>query len=220
MTGEPIVIGCGLVDAERIRGAGGVDVSWTELGVPAPGDARTLRSVFDRADTTFRRLESLSRALVLAATAARIDELLTAEERERAALVGESHVGCLGIDRRYTASLAGEFVEAAIFPYTLPSTSLGEVALRFGLRGPTLAISVEPGGLGESLREARRLFAAGEVRHAVVASVDVLDEAAPGFPASLRAVVAVLAANDLVAEPIAPWPGDGGDPFGRLAAAT
>lgn len=218
MSGVPIILGVGVVDATRIGGI--VDVSWSELGLSAPGDGRTLRRVFHNIDSTYRRLDRISRSLVLATAAAGVDGLLTAAERNATALLAESCVGCLEIDRRYTSSLAGEVIEAAIFPYTLPSTSLGEVALRHQLRGPTISISVGPDNAGASLREAERMMAAGEVRHAVAASVDVLDVAAPGLPAGIRAVVAVLAAASVDGVAVAEWPRDARDPFGELAAGV
>lgn len=216
MSCDPIVLGVGVVDADRIAGTGRVARTFCELGVDAPGDGRTLRAVFGRADATYRRLDRVSRSLVLAAEAADVSGLLSPEERNDAALLAESHVGCVEIDRRYTDSLAGEVVAAAIFPYTLPSTSLGEVALRHGLRGPTVSMSIEPPDAGACLWEARRMLAAGEVRHVVASTVDVLDVAAPGLPAALRAVVAVLAAADCGRAGVAPWPAGVRDPFGAL----
>ena len=176
--------------------------------------------MFGRPDPTYRRLERLSRSLVLAAEASGLAQLLSPEEREVAAIVAESSIGCVEIDRRYTRSLADEVVDAAIFPYTLPNTSLGEVALRHGLRGPTISMSVEDGDLGASLRETRRMLEAGEIRHALACSVDVLDEAAPGLPAGLRAVTAVIGTSTAGHEPLVAWPEDERDPFGVLAAAV
>lgn len=216
MSEAPTVLAVGVVDAERIRGSGGLDRRWHELGVAAPGDGRTPRRLFDRTDSTYRRLDRISRSLVLAAMAAGIEDVLGESARNAAAVLAETHVGCLEIDRRYTRSLADDVVEATIFPYTLPTTSLGEMALRFGLRGLTVSLSVDDSRRGAALREAQRMFAAGEIEHAVVASVDVLDESAPGLPAGLRAVVAVLARAG--GRAVAPWPltGASRDPFGAF----
>ncbi|MCR9246567.1 MAG: hypothetical protein NXI31_16155 [bacterium] len=218
----PRVLAAGVLDGRNLRGTGGIDVSWTELGSPAPGDGRTLRTVFGHSDTTYRRLDRISRSLVLAAHAAGLGEVLTPDELRDAALIAETHVGCLEIDRRYTASLAGELVAATIFPYTLPTTSLGEVALRFKLHGPTMSISVDDDRRGAALREAWRMLAAGEVRHVVAASVDVLDEPGPGLPAGVRAVVVVVGAPEFVKSDraVMAWPDavqrPGNDPFGAL----
>ncbi len=216
MSESPTVLAVGVVDAERIRGSGGLDRTWQELGVAAPGDGRTPRRLFDRTDSTYRRLDRISRSLVLAAMAAGIEDVLGESARHAAAVLAETHVGCLEIDRRYTRSLADDVVEATIFPYTLPTTSLGEMALRFGLRGLTSSLSVDDARRGAALREAQRMFAAGEIEHAVVASVDVLDESAPGLPAGLRAVVAVLARSG--GRAVGPWPliGASRDPFGAF----
>ena len=85
MTFAPILAAAARLDADRITGTGGVAARWTELGAPAPGDARTFRRLFGRADETFRRLDAASRALVLACEALGLDRALPAAHRERTA---------------------------------------------------------------------------------------------------------------------------------------
>lgn len=203
MTTAPVVAAIGSVDRDRIAGTGGVAVRWHELPVPAPGDGRTFRAVFGHGDETYRRLDPASRMLVLACEAAGLDRVLTAAQREATALVVATTVGCLDADRQFAASLGGEMLDAPIFPYTLPSTCLGEVALRHGLRGISVCLSVAPGEAGVALAEAQRLLAAGEADTAVVAMVDVLREP----PGTCEATVALLTHPRLALTAVAPWPG-------------
>jgi 3-oxoacyl-(acyl-carrier-protein) synthase len=211
------ILAIGVVDSVGIDGTNGTHVTWQELGVEAPGTTSTLRTVFDKADPTYRRLDHQCRALVLAAEACGVDAVLSPEQRHDAALFTETCLGSIEVDLRYTQSLGSDMVEAAIFPYTLPSTCLGEVALRHGLRGPSNCFSVETSQTGESLREALRLLRDREVEHAVVGIVDVLGQPVPTLEPAMRAVVVILASKDDARPAIAAWPDDPTDPFGALA---
>lgn len=173
MTFTPVLAAAALVDGERLAGTGGVRVRWAELGVPAPGDGRTFRAVFGRSDETFRRLDPASRALVLGCEALGLDRVLPVAYRERSALVIATTLGCLDADRQFANSLGAEMPDAPIFPYTLPSTCLGEVALRHGLRGAGICLSVAPDEHELAFTEGTRLLAAGEADAVVVGSVDV-----------------------------------------------
>ncbi|MCA8974194.1 MAG: hypothetical protein KDC98_05700 [Planctomycetes bacterium] len=216
MSHEPKILGVGVVDELGIDGTAGVHVTWRELETEPPGTPRTRRAVFGASDDTYRRLDRQCRTLVLAAEATGLDGLLLPELRQRTALITETAVGSIEVDLRYTRSLAKDLVEAAAFPYTLPSTCLGEVALRHGLRGPTNCLSVEADQRGESLREARRLLLDGEIAHAVVGVVDVLGEEVPTLSSGLRAVVCVLAAHDAHGQAVVDWPAERPDPFAAL----
>lgn len=173
MTFAPVLAAAALVDRERIAGTGGVRASWDELGVPAPGDGRTFRVLFGRSDETFRRLDVASRALVLACEALGLAAVLPARDRERTAIVVATSLGCLDADRQFARSLGAEMLDAPIFPYTLPSTCVGEIALRHGLRGPGVCLSTPPGEHGLGFAEAVSLLATGDADAVVAATVDV-----------------------------------------------
>lgn len=189
MTFAPVVAAIGDVDRERIAGSGGLVATWSTLGTAAPGDGRTFRAAFGRSDETFRRLDVASRVLVLACAAAELDRLLPAALRDDTALVVATTLGCLDADRQFAQSLGSEMLDAPIFPYTLPSTCLGEVALRHGLRGISICLSVPPDGGDAALAEATRLLATGEAATAVAAVVDV----SRADPHRCDATVALLA---------------------------
>ncbi len=219
MTTTPIVVAVGHVDDREVAGSRGVRAAWRDLGTTAPGNGRALRTIFGRADDTFRRLDPTSRALVLAGEAAGIADALPAAERGDAALVVATELGCLDADLQFARSLGTAMCDAPVFPYTLPSTCLGEIALRLGLRGPSLCLSVPPGADGQAFAEAARLLATGEARFAVVATVEVLVQPHRDVTPRCRAVVALAAHADAGLPAIAPWPLATDDAFGTLVRA-
>lgn len=216
----PLVVAIGGVDRERIAGTGGVGATWSALDAPAPGTARTFKALCGRSDETFRRLDHLSQLVVLAGEAAGLQRVIPAAWRDDTALLFETTLGCLDADLQFAHSLGTGMPKGALFPYTLPSTCLGELALRHGLRGASTCLSIVPAESGAALAEAARAFATGEVRCAVVASVDVLTEARPSVDLVLAVTLAVLMAPDCGLPAVAPWPGQGPEAWARLWAAV
>jgi 3-oxoacyl-(acyl-carrier-protein) synthase len=194
MNALPTILAASAVDAPEVVRSDGWSVTWHSLGVEAPGTGISFRALFGRTDATFRRLDRMTRALVVAVEACALDTRLSDAEREDTGLVVETACGSVELDLAYTRALASGNVRVSLFPYTLQSTCLGDVALRHGLCGPTLSLSVARGGEGEALREARRMLARGELRRVVVGSVDALGEAVHGAEPVLRAVACVVAA--------------------------
>jgi hypothetical protein len=216
---NPKIISISVLDQEGIANTWGFQKTWAEMNCEAPGTSRALRQLTHNKDQTFRRLDRPTRALVLAAEACGVSNLLTPEQRNDTALFIETARGCIEADLRYARLLRTGVVHAAIFPYTLQSTCLGDVTLRHGLRGQTLSLSVEPGDEGEALREAKRVLRPGGPQFVLAGVVDALDEPQPGAAPILRAVVCLLAAPEVESREMAPWPASHGDPFVELAAA-
>jgi hypothetical protein len=192
----------GLVDARGVVGSGLAEHLWA----PAPDPLRApgvFRRLFGRVDPTFRRLDRLSRALVLATEAAGLGRWLDDGGRRETALVLETGRGCLEADLEFAAGLRAGAPQAPVFPYTLPSTPLGELALRHGLRGPTLCLCTDASapqqGGRTALAEARALLEEGEARWALVACAEVLLAAhgplAPALVAAVGLVGAVPSAG-------------------------
>ncbi|MBK8096260.1 MAG: hypothetical protein IPK26_04090 [Planctomycetes bacterium] len=213
MSAPAVVLAWGRVDADGIVGSGRPQVRWADLGVAAPGDGRTFRRVFGERDETFRRLDRMSRVLVLAGAAAGIDQVLTPALAAGAAIVFETTVGSLDADLRFADSMAAGLCDGPVFAYTLPSSSLGELALRHGLRGPTVCMSTVEAQPGVALREAGLMLAAGEVEVAVVGRIDVLVGSRPTVTPICRAVVAVLVRASLGLRGVAAWPDAASDPW-------
>ncbi|MBI1381980.1 MAG: hypothetical protein GC161_12945 [Planctomycetaceae bacterium] len=195
--GSFALLGLGLVDAVGVCGTDRAPMEW-----PAGGDPLRIpglhRRLFGFVDPTFRRLDRVSRALVIAAGAAGVGKRLSAEERRDTALVFETERGCLESDLEFAAGLEAGIVRGPLFPYTLPSTCLGELALRHGLRGPTYCLAptggpAAPQEIGRTaLAEARAILAEHEARFALVACAEVLAAPRAGRPAALLAVVALI----------------------------
>ena len=217
MTDLPVVLAIGAVDGRGVAGVGGVSASWSDLEADPPGNARTYRRLFDKQDETFRRLDRQSRAIVLAAEACGVSRVLSSAQREEAGLLAETSHGSIEADLRFVSSLNKGLVEAAIFPYVLQSTCIGDVALRHGLNGPMVCLSVDANCRGETLREAARMLARGEVPFVVLATVDMLAAELPTMATAMRSVVAVAAAPGYDGVSVAPWPVDEQDPFQTLA---
>ena len=214
----PTVLALGVVDAERIVGSSGLHHTFASLGVRAPGDGRTFKAVTGRSDETFRRIDPVSRALVLAAEAAGLADVLPREHAAAAGLVFETEVGCLESDLKFAHSIAAGMCDGPVFPYTLPSTCLGELALRHGLRGPTVCVSTTRAQRGIALHEAQLLLATGECAFVVAGCVDVLLREKATVEPVCQALVAVLAAKSLGLRGVAEWI-DGPGAYERWAAS-
>lgn len=217
MTHSPTIVAVAALDALGIRSTRGLASSWETLGLTGPGDPRAYRRLFGEADPTYRRLDPLTRTLVLAAQACGLDGLLPEAAREETGLVVETTHGCLEVDQRYARSLAEGVAHGAIFPYTLQSTCLGDLALRFALRGPTLSLSIAPGGEGEALREALRLLRSGTTRFVIAGVADVPPAPPLEAEAPARTVVALLSTASVSEHPRIALPEATSDPFSSLA---
>jgi len=210
------VLACGMMDRSGIFGSRGTSVTWPELEADPPGTGKTVFKVAGKTDATFRRIDFPARALVLACEAAGICHVLTEAQRAETAICVETELGSLTTDVDFQRSLSEDVVQAGIFPYSLTSTSLGELALRYQLRGPTVSVSVLDTGPGEALREAIRILEAGDAPFVVAGCADAAREAAAGFDAEMRALVAVLAPGGGGLGEL-PWPDEGDlDPFAPL----
>jgi len=210
------VLACGVLNRSGVFGTSGTSTTWDDLEADPPGTGRTVQKISGKTDATFRRIDYPARALVLACEAAGVDKVLNEEQRDQTAICVETEVGSLTTDLDFQKSLSHEVVQASIFPYSLTSTSLGEVALRYKLRGPTLSVSVLDHAPGESLREALRILAAGDAPFVVAGRADAARESTPDFDVEMRAVIAVLAPSGDGIGTIE-WPEDNvGDPFAPL----
>lgn len=166
-----------VLDPAGITGSSLPAASWSALGCD-PGEGRLEWSRAQGAALReLRRLDLLAQALVLLGEAAGLATALEPELRGETALVFASQRGCLDADLGFQASLApGAEPSPGLFPWTLPSTCLGELARRHGLMGPSLCLGAdeERREAGPALGEARALLAAGEARAAVVVFGDAL----------------------------------------------
>jgi 3-oxoacyl-[acyl-carrier-protein] synthase II len=123
-------------------------------------------SVFSMPYPYFRRMDAYSRlglvAIALALKDANLDQWT---EKRNIGIIVSTEYGCLHTDMDYfetVKSQNGIGASPALFSYTLPSTFLGEAAIRFGLTGTTFVINA-PGPFGRACLElALESIAAGE----------------------------------------------------------
>jgi 3-oxoacyl-(acyl-carrier-protein) synthase len=193
MTRAVSVLACGVMDRTGVYGSRGTSKTWAELEADPPGTGKTVFKVAGKTDATFRRIDFPARALVLACEAAGLLHVLTEAQRAETAICVETVLGSLTTDLDFQRSLGADVVQAGIFPYSLTSTCLGELALRYQLRGPTVSISVLEHRPGEALRESIRMLESGDAPFVVTGCADAAREAAAGCEAEMRALVAVLA---------------------------
>ncbi|MHC4958138.1 MAG: hypothetical protein ACYTGN_07155 [Planctomycetota bacterium] len=153
----------GVVDSLGIAGTGGTAVAWSERDVTF--GLERLPWVFERPFKDFKRHDPLTQQACLAV------EAMGGQFAPRTALVLATSRGCLDADLAFAASLA-TFPSPAVFPFTLPSTCLGVLAIRHGIVGPVLCLSTGPGGQGRAADEALRLLEFGDADSAVVVAGD------------------------------------------------
>ena len=169
MTGEVVITAAAVVDESGVRGSAGTRATWRETGLdPVAGRVRW-KPIFGTSLVEFRRLDITSRMFLIAAEACGIETQVAAEHRETTALVLATSTGCLAADQRFEKSLhIDKGIEPAVFPYTLPSTCLGELAIRYRLRGPSICLSIEAGDERQGLDVASALLRTSEASLAVV----------------------------------------------------
>ena len=191
----------GLVDRQGFVGSAGVARRWSELGLDPLVDKLRWKALFTNPFPDFRHLDRLSRVLCIATECAGLpvpgaarDSSGRAYPGEETALVSIGARGCLDSDWHFERSLATSHgIQSRLFPYTLTSTGLGAVAIRHGLRGPTLALSCPPGGEGPGIRTACELVSSGETPSAVLCLGDwVGAEAANALGVDSRAQIVAL----------------------------
>jgi 3-oxoacyl-(acyl-carrier-protein) synthase len=201
------VAAAGMADERGVAGTGVTSVTWKQAGMDPRARIRW-RSFFDEPFPDFRRLDPLSRFCCLAAEAARPADHLDEARRRDTAVVLASTLGCLHADVRFAAGLRREAeIEPAVFPYTLPSTCLGDVAIRHRLSGPTLCLAAADGDEQVGLREAARLLALEEAAAALLCVGDVFYRGAgtTGVEPRLRlAALLLLPEPPLPQDPLAP----------------
>ena len=168
MLTTPVLTHACAIDADGFSTSGGQRRRWRDLAVePVAGKLRW-GALFESANPGFRRLDRTSKLLRCAAELCGL-ESLPDELRDNTALLLASSTGCLAADLRFEQSLRTEHgIEPGLFPYTLPSTVLGEIAIQHQLRGPTLCLSVAEGDEGQAIDAGRALIVGGEADAALI----------------------------------------------------
>ena len=106
--------------------------------------------VFTSDPGRFSRMDLMSRLGLMAVELLDAGlESLPPERRDRIGVCVETCAGSLATDLRFLQT-----PRASIFTYTLPSTVIGEICIRYHLRGPVLCLVTPPGPEQSSLVEA------------------------------------------------------------------
>ncbi len=121
----------------------------------------------------FGRLDPLSRWALAAVELLGLERPLP--DGERCGLVLASRVGSLGADLSFQAGLDAGEPSPAAFTYTLPSQAAGEIAVRYGIRGPISCLLGEDGGW-LALYEALTLVGEGALEAVIAVGCEALDE--------------------------------------------
>ncbi|MDF1592779.1 MAG: beta-ketoacyl synthase N-terminal-like domain-containing protein [Desulfobacterales bacterium] len=148
-----------------------------------------VESVFSAPYPYFRRMDAYSRlGLVAVALALKDANLDRWTEKRNIGIIVSTEYGCLHTDMDYfktVTSQNGIGASPALFSYTLPSTFLGEAAIRFGLTGATFVINA-PGPLGRAcLGLALESMAAGEADKMLCGVCDLNTPPLPGLDKNL-----------------------------------
>ncbi len=153
------------------------EASWPELGAPAGEGLPALKGRYFSATPSprFGRMDELCKLALAAA------ELCLAgvglPRPDEVALVGGSMLGCLEVDGQYHDTLlkgGPQGASPALFVYTLPSMFLGEIAIRFGLRGRTSLIGTGVTSALAALANAVRLVERGRAPRALAVGVEAV----------------------------------------------
>jgi len=114
-------------------------------------DAIERKSVFNRPDRNFGRMDEYSRlGLAAIAFALRDAGLEQWHTKRDIGIIAATEYGCLWTDIDYYETVlpeGGILASPYLFAYTLPNCFLGEAAIRFGLTGESFVVN-EPAGSG------------------------------------------------------------------------
>jgi 3-oxoacyl-[acyl-carrier-protein] synthase II len=119
---------------QRERADGVVEEgTWSEPGEGDTLPRLTARCVLGRVEATWGRMDLPCRALVA------LGHLLAPFPVDSAILLATAR-GSASSDRLHDQSVVAGAVDPQRFPYTLPTTPIGEASIRLGIRGPGLSI--------------------------------------------------------------------------------
>ncbi len=121
------------------------------------------------------------------------------EPRDEMAIVLATQFGCLDTDMAFTRSLGQPGgASPKLFSYTLPSTAIGEIAIRYGIKGPNTCICPGPDTTCEALWEGAELIHAGECRSCLCVAADAVSHqsASTGGGVPLARAFAIILDSD------------------------
>jgi hypothetical protein len=125
----------------------------------------------------FSRMDLMSRLGLMAVELLDADlGCLTPERRDRIGVCLETCAGSLATDLRFLQT-----PRASIFAYTLPSTVIGEICIRYHLRGPVLCLVTSPGPEQSSLAEAAYWLDQGDAEACLCVGSEAVERESAGL---------------------------------------
>jgi 3-oxoacyl-[acyl-carrier-protein] synthase II len=134
------------------------------------------KGLFSHPFRNFGRLDATSRMTTCAVALALKDAGIaySPTEKQEIGIVGTSSEGSLASDMAYFNDYVTNgrtLSRGNLFIYTLPSSSLGEAAIHFGLTGPLLFTTGGPDAFGDTMSMAAEMVAGGEAHRMLVGRV-------------------------------------------------
>ncbi len=127
--------------------------------------------VSDSDPSRFARMDPMCRLGLMAVEILGVGwEQMPEARREGVGVCLETCVGSLDTDIRFLRT-----TRPSLFAYTLPSTVIGEVCIRYRLKGPVLCVMSAPGEPGAAAREVAEWVAAGDAAAGICLACEALD---------------------------------------------
>jgi len=199
-----VITACGCVD----EGGFGNARSWT----PWPGGVPRLRwrTFSDQPFDRFGRLDLLCKYAVAAVEMLELPPFTEGESRPDLALLLGSDNGSLDTDVKFVRSIHEPGgASPTLFSYTLPSTALGEIAIRHHITGPSACVMAGPESGPLALWEGMAWVAEGDVGGCICVGCDAVSASVADAP-SAHAYAFLVADEAAVAT-------QGNAPLARLA---
>jgi 3-oxoacyl-(acyl-carrier-protein) synthase len=157
-------------------------------------------ALFDRPCPRFGRMDPLVKLGLAAVELMNVDfDARPAGEREATGICLGTPEGSLSVDAEFWRKRdAPGGPNPTLFTYTLPSTLIGEICIRYGLKGPNLCLMLRESDSGRLLRESVEWLRAGEADSVVCVAANAVDDetaaafAPPGGPPGGRSYAFAL----------------------------
>ncbi|MCK6500944.1 MAG: hypothetical protein L6Q38_15815 [Nitrospira sp.] len=127
--------------------------------------------VSDTDPSRFARMDPMCRLGLMAVEILRVNwDSMTAAQRESVGVCLETQLGSIDTDIRFLQT-----TRPSLFAYTLPSTLIGEVCIRYRLKGPSLCLMNSAGDEGSALAEATEWIRTGAASGVICLGCEALD---------------------------------------------
>ncbi len=177
MTRDIVLTACGFID-ETGYGAGREQNAWEDAAAKAPREFpwRTIsRDRFDR----FGRMDAMSKYAVAVVELLGLPPAPEKSGWPAIAISLGTELGSLGVDVEFLQSMGGpRGASPRLFAYTLPSTAIGEIAIRHRISGANICVAGGSDSGLLALMEGVEMVECGEVDACVCIGCEAISRAA------------------------------------------